>query len=71
MVAANLCDRWKKLCILLGCAALAEDANYAVNSNRVKDREKLHAILKKCFKEKTTEEWVKLFEAEDILCRQL
>ena len=49
---------WGKLCELLGCQDLAEDARFKTFSDRLQHKEVLIPILKGRFREGTTTEWL-------------
>lgn len=52
---------WATFCKVIGREDLTNDPKFENNVFRVKNRDKLNAILEPIFKEKTTKEWVKLF----------
>jgi crotonobetainyl-CoA:carnitine CoA-transferase CaiB-like acyl-CoA transferase len=68
MVAAYSPQRWRKLCEVLGCPALAEDPRFHTNEARVRNRQALQEVLAPLFRQRTTEEWVRILEEADILC---
>jgi crotonobetainyl-CoA:carnitine CoA-transferase CaiB-like acyl-CoA transferase len=71
MIAAYHEDRWKSLCGVLGDPALAARPEFATNPDRVANRPKLMAELKKRLAAKTSAEWEALMEAADIICGQI
>jgi formyl-CoA transferase len=60
--------QFEKLCEVIGKQELVSDAHFRFNSERVKNREELVAILKPIFLEKTAREWLSLLEAAGIPC---
>lgn len=67
IVVGAVNDRqYKKLCILLDCAELAEAEEYATNPDRVLHREELTRQLQTRFKTRTTDEWCAAFEGSGM-----
>ncbi len=54
---------WRKLCVALGEPVLAEDARFATNPGRVKNRSELVPHLEKIFRTRTVAEWLKRLHA--------
>jgi crotonobetainyl-CoA:carnitine CoA-transferase CaiB-like acyl-CoA transferase len=71
MVAAYTPERWVRLCRALGVPDLATDPRFDTNEKRVRARAELARVLGEVFRTRTTAEWVRLLEAEDILCGPL
>jgi crotonobetainyl-CoA:carnitine CoA-transferase CaiB-like acyl-CoA transferase len=71
MIAAYMPERWTRLCALLGLPALAADARFATSPLRVANRQALVEILTAVLKTRTTEEWLPLLRANDILCARV
>jgi crotonobetainyl-CoA:carnitine CoA-transferase CaiB-like acyl-CoA transferase len=71
MIAAYTPDRWTRLCALLGMPELAGDPRFATSPLRVANRRELVAILTRVLKTKTTDEWLPLLRAADILCSRV
>ncbi|XP_015751806.1 PREDICTED: succinate--hydroxymethylglutarate CoA-transferase-like [Acropora digitifera] len=68
LVGAGNDGLFKKLCNLLGLDGLADTPLYITNADRVKNRLQLLAILEKRFAERTTEEWIDIFDGSGIPC---
>lgn len=59
---------WMKFCELMGQQALANDARFANNEQRTRNRDALNALLEPLFLERSAAEWVALFRQERIPC---
>jgi crotonobetainyl-CoA:carnitine CoA-transferase CaiB-like acyl-CoA transferase len=57
---------WERLTKLVGMPALAADARFRANADRMKNLRELAAILSDCFKKRTTREWLEDFDAAGI-----
>jgi len=57
-----------KFCAVAGCEALAKDARFARNGDRVKNRELLVPMLAEIFAGRTTAAWVGALEAAGVPC---
>lgn len=71
MIAAYMPERWVRLCELLGLADLARDPRFATSPARVANRLAMVALLTAVFKTRTTDEWLPLLAAADILCSRV
>ncbi|OUL99282.1 carnitine dehydratase [Variovorax sp. JS1663] len=71
MIAAYMPERWTKLCALLGLPQLATDPRFATSPLRVANRQAMVEILTAVLKTRTTEEWLPLLRASDILCARV
>jgi crotonobetainyl-CoA:carnitine CoA-transferase CaiB-like acyl-CoA transferase len=71
MVAAYIGDRWARLCRVLGLPKLIEDPRLIESSTRVTNRQEMRDALAPAFRTKTTDDWVTLCKAEDILCAKV
>ena len=71
MVAAYMPQRWTRLCDLLGLVDLASDPRFATSPARVTNRLEMVAMFTKVFKTRTTDEWLPLLKAADILCSRV
>lgn len=58
---------WKKLCDVLGCAELTADSRFDDPQKRVQHRAELDAILGGFFEQKTSSEWVAVFEPAGLV----
>ncbi len=67
MVAAYHAKRWTTFCELLGLRDVENDARFATSSDRVAHRRELAEIVTPVLRDKTTAQWLVLFEAADIL----
>jgi len=68
MLAVGNDRQFAACCRVLGQAELAEDARFATNRQRVKHRQQLIPLLEKLFRRKTTAEWRRLLDAEQVPC---
>jgi formyl-CoA transferase len=60
--------QFEKLCGVIGKWKLVSDGRFAANSDRVKNREELIAILKPVFMQRTASEWLTLLKNAGIPC---
>jgi len=65
-IAPATTDMWKRLCQVLGLAALVDDPRFATNEARIERRAELKDILEARLRERTRGEWTGLFLAQDI-----
>ncbi|RAU48156.1 MULTISPECIES: CoA transferase [unclassified Pseudomonas] len=68
MVAAYHPARWLALCTLLEMPELAQDPRFVDNPSRVEHRAQLREFLEQRLVQRTSEDWLPLLEAQDILC---
>jgi formyl-CoA transferase len=68
IVAVGNDKQFEKLCGVIHRLELASDPRFATNSDRVKNREELIAILKPIFMGRTASEWLASLEAAAIPC---
>jgi crotonobetainyl-CoA:carnitine CoA-transferase CaiB-like acyl-CoA transferase len=68
MLAANLEPKWQLLCRLLNKMEWLDDYRFRTNKNRVENRAVLVPLLEEVLRTKTSQEWLELLEASDILC---
>ena len=59
---------WKRLCVALGDAALAEDERFSSPGRRSKNRDALTPILEEKLKDKTADEWIDELNVAGIPC---
>ncbi len=71
MVAAYAPKRWQSLCEAMERPELATDQRFDTNEKRVSGRRALSEVLEPLFRTKTTEEWMDILQAADILCGPL
>jgi formyl-CoA transferase/CoA:oxalate CoA-transferase len=71
MVAAYTEKRWPALCRVLGCPDLAADPRFDTNEKRVRGRSELRGVLEPLFRARSTEDWLTLLDAADIICGPL
>ena len=57
---------WPKLCAALSREKLRDDPRFATNRARVEHRDELLLILEPCFRERPSEEWVRLLREADV-----
>jgi formyl-CoA transferase len=60
--------QFEKLCGVIGNWGLVSDERFAANSDRVKHRDELIAILKPVFMQRSAREWLSLLENAGIPC---
>ncbi len=65
-VEAQTQQAWNNLCRALGLGRLAGDPRFKTNADRVQHREQLISILEPKFLDATSDEWVKVLEANDV-----
>jgi crotonobetainyl-CoA:carnitine CoA-transferase CaiB-like acyl-CoA transferase len=65
-IAPATTEMWKRLCDVLGLAALVDDPRYSTNAARIERRGELKEILEARLGERTRREWTELFLAADI-----
>jgi formyl-CoA transferase len=68
VVAVGNDKQFEKLCGVIGKSKLVSDERFRLNSERVKNREKLISILKPIFLTRTAGEWLSLLENARIPC---
>jgi crotonobetainyl-CoA:carnitine CoA-transferase CaiB-like acyl-CoA transferase len=71
MIAAYMPERWTRLCELLGLPQLANHPRFATSPLRVANRQEMVAALAPVLKRKSTDEWLPLLRAADILCARV
>ncbi|SPA33139.1 Carnitine dehydratase [Cupriavidus taiwanensis] len=71
MVAAYMPDRWRRLCETLGLPALIDDPRFATSPLRVSNREAMVEALTRVFVTRTTDAWLEVLQAADILCARV
>ena len=71
MVGAYTPQRWHSFCGAIGHPDLETDRRFAENGDRVNNRPELRAFLDPIFATRTTNEWVEVLDAADILCGPL
>jgi crotonobetainyl-CoA:carnitine CoA-transferase CaiB-like acyl-CoA transferase len=71
MIAAYMPERWTRLCELLGLPQMLSDPRFATSPLRVAHRHEMVAILTQVLKTRTTDEWLPLLRAADILCSRV
>ncbi len=57
---------WPRICRVLGVEWLIDDPRFATQAARVKHREEFHSIISELFLQEKAEDWLALFEIEDI-----
>jgi crotonobetainyl-CoA:carnitine CoA-transferase CaiB-like acyl-CoA transferase len=57
---------FNKFCEVAGCTHLAQDARFATNAQRVKNREEITRLLNEVFAQRTTHDWVALLDAAGV-----
>jgi crotonobetainyl-CoA:carnitine CoA-transferase CaiB-like acyl-CoA transferase len=59
---------FRELCTVIGLESLAEDERFLTNPSRVDHRQALIEILERKIVERTTNEWLEVFEMNEIPC---
>jgi CoA:oxalate CoA-transferase len=57
---------WPRFCAAIDCPDLAEDDRFAKNADRVNNRESLDDIVAPRLADRTTAEWLDVFESHDV-----
>lgn len=57
---------WERLCSALGREDLREDPDFALNRDRVRNREKLTRILERIFQSRPSHEWLEVLEKSGV-----
>jgi crotonobetainyl-CoA:carnitine CoA-transferase CaiB-like acyl-CoA transferase len=65
-IAPATSDMWRRLCSVLDLPALADDARFATNADRVERRVELQGILEARLKTRTREAWTRVLLDADI-----
>lgn len=68
VVAIAFDSNWRTFCDVLGASALAADARFATNPDRIANREELDASLIELLATKSAEEWAGLMDAAGVPC---
>ena len=68
VVAVGNDKQFEKLCGVIGNSGLVNDSRFHLNSERVKHRDDLVALLKPVFRTKTSSEWLSMLEDGGIPC---
>ncbi|CAN7772419.1 CoA transferase [Variovorax sp. LjRoot290] len=71
MIAAYMPDRWTRLCVALGIPDVATDPRFATSPLRVANRHAMVEVLTAALKTRTTDEWLAVLRAADILCSRV
>ena len=66
VVATRQDSFWQNLCLALGEPDLAKDPRFATNESRVENREILVPQLEAIMSQRTVDEWMELFKANDV-----
>jgi crotonobetainyl-CoA:carnitine CoA-transferase CaiB-like acyl-CoA transferase len=60
--------QFRRVCALAGHAEIGTDARYARNEDRIARRDELVTLIARWMRERTTAEWISLFEPESVPC---
>jgi crotonobetainyl-CoA:carnitine CoA-transferase CaiB-like acyl-CoA transferase len=60
--------QWQRLCAAVGHPELANDQRYAQNRERIARRAEVEELVSGWFRQKSTDEWVKLLEEVEVPC---
>jgi len=66
VVAAGTNKVFRELCAVLGCGELAQEPRFRLNQDRVRHRDALIPLMEPLTRERTTAEWLAVFDAADI-----
>lgn len=61
-------DQFRRMCEIGGRAALADDARFVRNSDRIRNREALIPLIAEMMAERTMNEWIAAFEKAGVPC---
>ena len=68
IVAVGNDGQYRKFCEVLGVPMLGNDARFATNSDRIRNRGALIPLLETLVKKRTRDDWVNLLEAAGVPC---
>jgi crotonobetainyl-CoA:carnitine CoA-transferase CaiB-like acyl-CoA transferase len=68
VIATGTNKLFRELCVVLDEPELADDARFDTNPNRVRHRDELVATMSATLRERTTADWLELFESREIPC---
>ena len=60
--------QWRRLCKVMGHPEFADDPRYAENRARIARRSDVEELVSRWFRERNTDEWVKLLEEAEVPC---
>jgi crotonobetainyl-CoA:carnitine CoA-transferase CaiB-like acyl-CoA transferase len=61
-------QQWRRFCVAIGAAELAEDARFDTNPQRVAHRDALMATLEPILARRTTDAWIESLRGADVPC---
>jgi crotonobetainyl-CoA:carnitine CoA-transferase CaiB-like acyl-CoA transferase len=68
IIACGNDNLFRKFCDVAGCQHLAEDARFATNAERVRNRAQIEPLIDAVTRTRTTREWVSALEAAGVPC---
>lgn len=68
IVAVGNDSQFRKFCAVLDAPSLAGDERFITNSNRIRNRDALIALLEPLVEQRTRDEWVNALEAAGVPC---
>jgi crotonobetainyl-CoA:carnitine CoA-transferase CaiB-like acyl-CoA transferase len=68
IIACGNDNLFRKFCEVAGCRQLAEDARFATNADRVRNRAEIEPLIDAVTRTRTTREWVAALEAAGVPC---
>jgi crotonobetainyl-CoA:carnitine CoA-transferase CaiB-like acyl-CoA transferase len=68
VIAVGNDAQFRRLCAAAGCAGLADDARFATNAGRVRNRETLLPLLAQSIATRTSRDWIEALEATTVPC---
>ncbi|HZR11524.1 MAG TPA: CaiB/BaiF CoA-transferase family protein [Myxococcales bacterium] len=68
VIAVGNDAQFRRLCAAAGCPGLADDARFATNAGRVRNRDALLPMLAQSIATRTSREWIEALEAATVPC---
>ena len=68
IVACGNDNLFRKFCDVAGCPELVQDARFATNADRVRNRAEIEPLIEAVTRTRTTREWVSALEAAGVPC---
>jgi crotonobetainyl-CoA:carnitine CoA-transferase CaiB-like acyl-CoA transferase len=68
IVACGNDNLFRKFCEVAGCQHLAQDARFATNADRVRNRDAIEPLVAEVTRTRSTREWVSALEAAGVPC---
>jgi crotonobetainyl-CoA:carnitine CoA-transferase CaiB-like acyl-CoA transferase len=68
IIACGNDNLFRKFCEVAGCQQLVQDARFATNADRVRNRAAIEPLIEEVTRTRTTHEWVAALEAAGVPC---